>query len=239
MRSVSRRIGVSAVLSLSLLLGAAGLQAQVVLKPSNGSKVKVGVSASGRKIIYSESSVERARRTSNRLVAVPSADLVPLIQQHASAAQLDPKLVQALIQVESGYNHRALSNKGAMGLMQLMPGTASVLRVQNPYDPDQNLRGGTTYLRQMIDRFQGKLEWAVAAYNAGPGAVERYGGIPPYAETRDYVRRVLSLYQGTAVSLAASVAGVPQALTGFTRKPYLIRNSQNRLVLTTSLDAVH
>jgi hypothetical protein len=195
-------------------------------------EVRVGVGDDGRKVITNENSVQRSRRLSPRLLPIPDVNLEPLIHRHSTAQQLDPKLVQALIQVESGYNHRALSRKGAMGLMQLMPGTASQLGVSDPYDPDQNVRGGTTYLRRMIDRFQGRLEWAVAAYNAGPGAVERYRGIPPYRETRNYVQRVLSLFQGgnLRVPVFASSAG----FSGSTRKPYIIRRN-GRLVLTTSL----
>lgn len=246
-RSASTRIGVCVSLSLGLLLGAAGARAQIVIQrsgarppaatqPSGG--VKIGLSASGRKIIYNEGLEHRARRTATKLVAA-GPELEPLILRHSDAQQLDPKLVKAVIQVESGYNQRARSNKGAMGLMQLMPGTASELRVEDPYDPDDNLRGGTAYLRQMIDRFNGKLEWAVAAYNAGPGAVERYGGIPPYSETRNYVKRVLSLYQGIAPALSPGSRNPVVTSAGeIRRKPYLIRNSQNRLVLTTSLDGV-
>jgi soluble lytic murein transglycosylase len=202
--------------------------------------VKLGYS-NGRKVIFNESSAQYTRRTSAKLVKVPDQNLEPLIQRHSDAQNLDPKLVKALIQVESGYNSRALSNKGAMGLMQLMPGTASSLRVRDAYDPDENLRGGTTYLRRMLDRFAGRLELAVAAYNAGPGAVERHGGIPPFRETRAYVERVLSLYQGSAAVLPLVAGGFNSASPGFSgprRKPYLVRNSQNRLVLTTSLDGV-
>jgi soluble lytic murein transglycosylase-like protein len=150
--------------------------------------VRIVIGASGRKVIVNESSAQRTRRTSARLVPVPDSDLEPLISRHSDAQALDPKLVKAVIQAESGYNARALSNKGAIGLMQLMPATASLLNVQNPYDPDDNIRGGTRYLRQMLDRFAGRVEFAVAAYNAGPGAVERHGGIPPFAETRAYQR---------------------------------------------------
>jgi soluble lytic murein transglycosylase-like protein len=110
----------------------------------------------------------------------------------AAAAQthgVDPILVQALIQVESNYQPRARSHKGAMGLMQLMPGTAAQLAVDDPYDPDQNLRGGIAYLGRMVERFE-TLELALAAYNAGPGAVDKYDGVPPYRETREYVRTV-------------------------------------------------
>ncbi|HTG33651.1 MAG TPA: lytic transglycosylase domain-containing protein [Thermoanaerobaculia bacterium] len=196
-----------------------------------GSDVRAVVGASGRIVIVNENSVQRTRRLSTKLVALPDTNLEPMIARHSDNQNLDPRLVRALIQAESGYNVRAISNKGAIGLMQLMPGTASELNV-NPYDPDQNIQGGTMYLRQMIDHFAGKVELAIAAYNAGPGAVEKHRGIPPFAETRDYVKRVLALWRGADFSLPAAATIM---LPGNTRKPYLIRGPNNRLVLTTSL----
>lgn len=108
---------------------------------------------------------------------------------------LDPDLVHAVISVESGGNPDAVSSKGAMGLMQLMPGTADELGVIDPMEPADNIRGGVKYLAGLIDRFDGNLEHALAAYNAGPGAVQKYGGIPPYLETRQFVKKVLANYR--------------------------------------------
>jgi soluble lytic murein transglycosylase-like protein len=195
-------------------------------------EVRIVVGASGRQVILNENTVQRTRRLSAKLMDLPDANLEPMIARHSDAQNLDPKLVRALIQAESGYNVKALSNKGAIGLMQLMPETASDLNILNPYDPDQNIKGGTMYLRQMLDHYAGKVELAIAAYNAGPGAVEKHRGIPPFAETRDYVKRVLALWRGAEINLPAAAAIL---LPGNHRKPYLVRGANNRLVLTTSL----
>jgi hypothetical protein len=106
---------------------------------------------------------------------------------------VDPLLVRALIQVESGDRPSARSHKGAMGLMQLMPSTARLYKVRNPYDPKANIAAGVKHLKSLLDRMGGTVELALAAYNAGEGAVKKFNGIPPYRETRDYVSRILSL----------------------------------------------
>ena len=115
----------------------------------------------------------------------------PLIMQAARETGLDANLIHAVILAESAYNPKAVSPKGAMGLMQLMPATAKRFDVTDAYDPVQNIRGGTRYLKFLMDRFGNDIELATAAYNAGEGAVEKYGRtIPPYRETQDYVRKV-------------------------------------------------
>ena len=115
-----------------------------------------------------------------------------IISAMSEAHGVDPLLVRALIQVESNYQTRARSPKGAMGLMQLMPSTARVYRVRNPFDPRTNIEAGIKHLKSLIDRF-GRVELGLAAYNAGAGAVTKFNGIPPYRETRNYVSRILSL----------------------------------------------
>jgi len=203
--------------------------------------VKLTRSLAGRKLIFNETPVQQARRFATELLPVPdlpgmpSGALEPLIRRHCDAHGLDPRLVRAVIQVESGYNQRARSNKGAMGLMQLMPDTAVELAVFHPYDADENLRGGTAYLRRMIDAFAGSVEMAVAAYNAGPGAVERHRGVPPYPDTVDYVQRVMALYRGSG-------SGAPavqwQVHSGLRPAPRVTRGASGRVVITTSLSSL-
>lgn len=113
-----------------------------------------------------------------------------LIQQYANQHGVSPDLVRAVIQAESGFNPRAISRKGAMGLMQLMPATARDLGVNNPFHPEQNIRGGTRYLAMLLARYNQDVHLALAAYNAGPGSVERYGAVPPYRETQNYVKKI-------------------------------------------------
>lgn len=126
---------------------------------------------------------------------VPPAEINRLVGMSSAQWNVDPNLVKAIIANESGFNANATSDVGAQGLMQLMPATAAGLGVTDPYDPAQNVWGGTRYIRSMLDRFDGNVPLAVAAYNAGPGAVEKYGGVPPYAQTQNYVQNVLASYQ--------------------------------------------
>ena len=122
------------------------------------------------------------------------AEINELIDKYSEQAGLDVDFVKAVINQESGFNPNATSKCGAMGLMQLMPGTAQGLGVTNAYDPEQNIQGGTKYLKGLLDRFDNNKSLALAAYNAGPNAVKKYGGIPPYQETQNYVKSVLARY---------------------------------------------
>jgi soluble lytic murein transglycosylase-like protein len=126
---------------------------------------------------------------------VPPAQIDRLVSANAGAWGVDPALVKAIIANESGFDANATSKTGAQGLMQLEPGTAAELGVTDAYDPAQNISGGTRYIRGLLDRFHGDLRLAIAAYNAGPGAVVKYNGVPPYAETQQYVENVLDAYQ--------------------------------------------
>lgn len=124
----------------------------------------------------------------------PGHSIDQLVQEAARTYSIDEKLIHAIIQRESNYQVKARSHAGAEGLMQLMPGTARDLGVIDSFDPRQNINGGTKYLRQMLDRYHGNLELALAAYNAGPGNVDKYSGIPPFHETQNYVKNVLDRY---------------------------------------------
>ena len=211
------RLGKSTVAASAI---AVVLGALAAAPPMGAEATKIIVREDGVKLIVNEPSAARSRRLADRLMPVPSPAMEEAIARHAAGRALDERLVQALVQVESGYNVKALSNKGAMGLMQLMPGTARDLKVADPWDFDQNLAGGTTYLRQMLDRF-GDLQLALAAYNAGPEAVTRYAGIPPYKETREYVQRILHLFDGSEADLEG-------------RRVFITRDANNQIRLTTA-----
>jgi len=229
-RSVLARRSLRGLLLVTLgaVLGIGSLEAQV--------KWKTG--PDGRRVMYNDAPKRRTPRqktpvVESREVAASASssdtvDLTSVVNRYAALNKLDPALVHAVIRVESAYNPGAVSNKGAIGLMQLMPGTARELSVSDPYDPEQNVRGGSRYLRLMLDRFDNRLEWALAGYNAGPGAVERYDGIPPYTETIDYVEKVIRIYrddQGFALPKTV--------VRSRGRKTYLVERG-GRMVMTTS-----
>lgn len=133
--------------------------------------------------------------STNSVTATSSkSQILDMITKISEKHGVDDKLVKALIRQESGFNPKATSKSGAMGLMQLMPATAKGLGVQDAYNPVQNVEGGVKYLKSMLNRYNGNIILALAAYNAGPGAVDKYSGVPPYAETQNYVKNILANY---------------------------------------------
>lgn len=143
-----------------------------------------------------ESSAQDKSRNTKKYSNIQTAEYHEIIHEKANAYNIDPSLVKAVIKTESNYNSQAVSRKGAMGLMQLMPSTANDLNVRNPFDPEENIEGGIKYLKYLLEKFNGNLTLALAAYNAGPKKVEKYGYVPPINETKQYVNKVLSLYNG-------------------------------------------
>lgn len=171
------------------------------------------VGKSGKKIIYNVGVQGRSKgvdltwlaRQRNRV-----SKFDDIIYKYSDRLEIDPILVKAIIQVESGFDPMTVSHKGARGLMQLMPGTAKRFNVTKVHDPEQNIRGGIEYLAVLLKMFPHDLSKAIAAYNAGENAVLRYGGIPPYQETQTYVRKALTVYHGRpygTMSITGLVAG--------------------------------
>lgn len=140
--------------------------------------------------IYSNTASSEVKRTDYS----SKSKIKDLISKVSKKHGVDEKLVNALVNQESGFNPKAKSRVGAMGLMQLMPATAKGLGITNPMDPEQNVEGGVKYLKSMLNRYNGNVILALAAYNAGPGAVDKYDGVPPYKETQNYVKSILANY---------------------------------------------
>ena len=198
---------------LALLFAASGADAQVqLLIKGDGSKVIYNVpNGKGHKAAGSDFQwLARQHDRASRY------DL--LIEKYAKQFRVDPTLVRAVIQVESDFDPMCVSRKGARGLMQLMPETARYYRVKNVHDPEENIRAGILHLREMLEMFS-DLPRALAAYNAGPNAVLKYGGIPPYQETTMYVKRALTVYYGHPYgqSIVFPAGKKPSLGNGFTR----------------------
>ncbi len=193
----------------------------VIVIDEHGNKVYINTGEPGKATGAWATRSFRVRR--GYRPAPPSADINQLVDQTSSRFEIDPQLVHAIIQVESDYNPDAVSRKGAMGLMQLMPATAERFGVGDPFDPKQNMEGGVNYLKYLLELFQGDLALSLAAYNAGEHAVLRQGGVPSFTETRNYVRKVRNLYQPGMVNPSKS----PSAQQPFRVPIYRYTDAQN------------
>jgi Transglycosylase SLT domain len=168
--------------------------------------------------------------------ARPVTDLSQVVNEASGRYRLDPDLVNSVIKAESGFNVRAVSPKGAQGLMQLMPGTASQLGVPNAFDPQANVDGGTRYLRELLERYNFDLVKALAAYNAGPQRVEQFGGVPPYYETRAYVARIVKDFNKKKIAQGKAAApqnNVAQKKSGGTKTSPAAKSNSKSAPRTT------
>ena len=173
------------------------LTAAMLIAATARTEVLVKIDEKGNKVFYNIPSkqIKKAIESGPALkYSKRAGDYTSLIESACKKHNVDPELVKAVIQIESAYNSSAKSPAGAIGLMQLMPGTAQRFGVEQIYDPDQNIHGGVQYLKFLLELFNNELPLAVAAYNAGEGAVQKFKGIPRYTETQNYVRKVLTLY---------------------------------------------
>src|SRR5688572_10513513 len=200
----------------------------VLVGSSAMAEVRIATKADGRRVIYNIPSGKVSGGTDWNWLSKQQdrpSRFDPIIERYALEYGVNPTLIRAVIQVESDFDPRTVSRKGARGLMQLMPATAKRFRVDKVHDPEQNIRGGVKYLSELMAMFGGDLPRVLAAYNAGENAVKRYGGIPPYAETTTYVKRALTVYYGRPYGQAVMFAGDPKKATlrgGFATDPLAV-----------------
>ncbi len=197
----------------------------VSITDEHGRKIYINASETRAKDGVATRAIQQAKAGN---ASHPSPEINNLVEQAASRHQIDPQLVHAIIKVESQYDPRAVSSKGAMGLMQLIPETAQRFGVENPFSPKENIEGGVSYLKHLLGLFGGDVSLSLAAYNAGEGAVQRFGGIPSFAETQDYVRKVTGIYQSGSPQSGTIAAGnkpQPSAITRYVDEQGMVHYS--------------
>jgi len=206
----NRRILLSSLLFLGVAAGQVRAGEIVAYRDADGRCVYVNSEDRELNALVKRKGVKAARKAiDERKRAL--LDIDDFIEQASLEQRLDARLVRAVIQVESAWNVRAVSDKGAMGLMQLMPETALRFGVRNPFDAKENISGGTRYLRFLLDRFHENLRYSLAAYNAGENAIDSWGDVPPYAETKTYLKRIEMIYAARQQELAPNVKSISRA----------------------------
>jgi soluble lytic murein transglycosylase-like protein len=198
--------------------------------PANAASMRAARSAAAEVSQYigresSQSANAKIVAANSTGTAAKSVDVDAAIEEAAARHNVDPNLVRAVVKVESNFNPNAVSRKGAMGLMQLMPSTARKLNVKNPFDPEQNVDAGVRHLKQLLESYGGDIKLTLAAYNAGAGAVARSSGVPRFAETQNYVRRITNLYYRGATFDAGSVPHDPVRIQRDARGVLYISNT--------------
>jgi len=191
--------------------------------PTSGAVMRAARSAASEVNTYLDGRA-RTHQTLNR--AFTQQDIDAAIDDAAARHHVDPSLVRSVVQVESNFNPNAVSRKGAMGLMQLMPSTARSLNVSNPFDPAENVDAGVRHLRKLLDSYGGNVRLSLAAYNAGSGAVARSAGVPHFRETQNYVRRITNLYNGGSETIFGNPAHEPVHVQRDARGVLYISNTE-------------